>query len=125
VAYGVFAWKTIDDGGAGEGVTDKTEPAFGVETVAVEGNDAGGFLSAVLKGMQPKSGDRRSFRMTIDAEYAAFFAERVAIKVEIVQVRRRIAIGRVAHDHQASARLKQCLTESNTRFLGIISLQLT
>jgi hypothetical protein len=52
-----------------------------VEAGAVEGNDAGGFLAAVLQGVQAERGDGGSLGMAVDAEHAALLAERVAFQV--------------------------------------------
>src|SRR5665647_2919786 len=52
----------------------------------VERDDAGGFLSAVLQGVQPKCGDRRGFGMAEDAEHAAFLTQRVAMEILIGQI---------------------------------------
>ena len=58
-----------------------------MEALAVERDDAGGFLAAVLQRMQAERGDRRGVGMTEDAEYAAFFAEPVRVEIESVRVR--------------------------------------
>ena len=67
---------------AGEGVADQAEAALGMETLAVERHDAGGFLTAVLKRMQAKRGDGGRIRMTEDAEHAAFLTQAVSIGIE-------------------------------------------
>ncbi|GEC16962.1 hypothetical protein NWI01_28540 [Nitrobacter winogradskyi] len=77
------AGKTLDHLAAGEGIADKSEPAFGMEAVAVEGHDSGRFLAAVLESMKAERGDRRGFRMAKNAEHAALLAQRVAVKIEI------------------------------------------
>ena len=68
---------------AGEGVADQAEPAFGVEAVAVIADDACRFLATMLERMQAKRRDCGSFRMAENAEHAAFFAQAVAIDVEV------------------------------------------
>ena len=72
------AGQAIDDLTPGEGVADQPEPPFGMEPLAVEGDDTGGFLAAVLQGMQAERRDRRGVRMAENAEYAALFAQPVA-----------------------------------------------
>jgi hypothetical protein len=68
------AGKPLDYFAAGEGIADQTEPAFTVKSGAVEGDDAGGFLAAVLQGVQSESGDGGGFRVAEDTEHAAFLA---------------------------------------------------
>ena len=41
---------------AREGVADIAHVALGVETTAVEAGDAAGFLSPMLKGVEPQGG---------------------------------------------------------------------
>ena len=53
-----------------------------MEPLAVEGDDAGGFLAAVLEGVQAERGDRRGVGMAEDAEDAAFLAQPVAVEIE-------------------------------------------
>ena len=48
MADGGVAREAIDHLSAGKGVTDEPEPALGVKARAVERNDAGGFLAAML-----------------------------------------------------------------------------
>ena len=49
MADGGVAGQALDHFAAGEGVADQAEAAFRVEAAAVEGDDAGGFLAAVLR----------------------------------------------------------------------------
>ena len=78
------AGQPIDHLAPGEGVADQAEAAFGVEALAVERDDAGGFLAAVLERMQAERGNRGGVGMAEDAEYSAFFAEPVRVKIEEV-----------------------------------------
>jgi hypothetical protein len=64
-------------------VADEAEPALGMEAVAIEGDDAGGFLAAMLERMQPKRGDGGGVGVAENAEYAAFLAQAVGIHIEI------------------------------------------
>ena len=50
-----------------------------MKTLAVERDDAGGFLAAMLQGMQAERGDGRGIGMAENAEYAAFLAQPVPI----------------------------------------------
>jgi hypothetical protein len=50
---------------------------------AVEGDDAAGFLATVLEAVEAQRRDGGGVRMAADAEHPAFFAEPVAVKVEI------------------------------------------
>ncbi len=86
MADGRGARQALDDFATGEGIADQAQAALGVEALAVENDDAGGFLAAVLKRMEAEGGDCRGIRMTENAEHAAFFAERVAIKVLVDEV---------------------------------------
>src|SRR5262245_43425687 len=54
-----------------------------METLAVEGNNAGGFLTAVLERVQAKRGNRGCIRMTENAEYAAFLTQAVAFSFQV------------------------------------------
>jgi hypothetical protein len=53
-----------------------------VETLAVEGDDAGRFLATVLQRVQAERRDRRRVRMAENAEHAALFAQPIGIKIE-------------------------------------------
>ena len=63
-----------------------------MEALAVEGDDAGGFLAAVLKRVQAERGDRGGVGMAEDAEDAALLAQPVAINVEGDRRRKRSCI---------------------------------
>ena len=67
----------------GEAVADEAELALGVEDLAVEGDDACRLLAAMLQGVQAERRDRGGIRMAEDAEDAAFFAQRIAVEVEV------------------------------------------
>ena len=81
MADGDVAGQALDHLAAGEGVADEAEPAFGVEAAAVEGDDAGGFLAAMLQGVQSERGDGGGLGVAEDAEHAAFLAQRVAFEI--------------------------------------------
>ena len=81
------AGQAIDDLAPGKGVADQAEPAFGVKALAVERDDAGGFLAAMLERMQAERRNRRGVGMTEDAEHAAFFAEPVRVEIQERRVR--------------------------------------
>jgi hypothetical protein len=55
--------------------------ALSGEMSLVIGHDACGFLSTVLQGMQAEYGQRTRIRMAEHAEYAAFFVQRISLKV--------------------------------------------
>ena len=74
MADGHNAGQALDHFAAGEGVADQAEAAFGVETAAVEGDDAGGLLAAMLKSVQSECGDGGGLGVAEDAEHAAFLA---------------------------------------------------
>src|SRR5262249_17847917 len=54
-----------------------------MEPLAVEGDDAGGFLTAMLESVQTKRSNRCGIGMTENAEYAAFLAQAVAVKIQL------------------------------------------
>jgi hypothetical protein len=54
-----------------------------VEAFTVERDDAGGFLTAVLKSVQAKGGDRSGIWMTEDAKHSTFLAQAVGVRVEL------------------------------------------
>ena len=56
--------------------------ALGVVAFAVERDDAGRFLAAVLEGVQAERGDGGGVGVAEDAEHPAFLAEAVCIRVE-------------------------------------------
>ena len=58
------------------------------ESGSVERDDAGGFLAAMLQGVQAERGDGGGFRVTEDAEHAAFLAQRIAIEIEVIRTGR-------------------------------------
>ena len=64
-------------------VADQPQAALGVEPRAVEGDDAGGLLPAMLERMQPERDDRGGVRMAEYAEDAAFLAQPVVVEVEL------------------------------------------
>ena len=84
VADGREALQPLDRGAVREAVADEAELALEMEDVAVEGDDAGRLLAAMLEGVQAERGDRRGVRVAVDAEDAAFLAQGVAIEVEVV-----------------------------------------
>ncbi len=86
MADGEVAGEAFDHLAAGEGVADETQPPLAVKAGAVEGDDAGGLLAAVLQGVQSERGDGGGFGMTEDAEHAAFLAQRVAFQIGVQQI---------------------------------------
>src|SRR5262249_17683838 len=84
------ALEPLDGVLVGEMVADKAEAAFGMKPLAIEGDDAGCFLAAMLQCVQAESGEGGSVLMPENAEDAAFFAQRIAVEIEIeFGVRRR------------------------------------
>src|SRR5215469_3465963 len=80
---------------AGEGVADEPEAALAMEAGAVERDDAGGLLAAVLKRMQAKRGDRGGGGVAKNAEHAALLAQRVPFEVvpQVILRRTEVQIG--------------------------------
>jgi hypothetical protein len=77
------AGQALDRRAVGKMIADEALPPFRLETPSVESDDARRLLAAMLKGVQAKRGDRRRVGMAENAEYAAFFAQPVALKIEI------------------------------------------
>ena len=86
------ALEALDGVAVREAVADEAELALGVEYAAVEGDDAGGLLAAMLQRVEAERGDRRGVRVAVDAEDAAFFAQGVAVEVEVQRRSRPAAI---------------------------------
>src|SRR3569623_1257853 len=66
----------------GKVVTDEAELPLGVELPAGERDDARRFLAAVLQRMKAERRERRGLGMAQNAEHAALFAQRVAVKIQ-------------------------------------------
>ncbi|MGY4487507.1 hypothetical protein ACVWWR_006698 [Bradyrhizobium sp. LM3.2] len=75
------AGQAVDHLAAGKSVADEAEAAFGMKAAAVIGDDAGGFLTAVLKGMEAERRDGGGIGVAIDAEDAAFLAQRIPFQI--------------------------------------------
>ena len=58
-------------------VADQADAALGMEVMAIEADDAGRFLAAMLERMQPKGGQCRRIGMVEDAENAALLVQPV------------------------------------------------
>jgi hypothetical protein len=54
--------------------------AMGMEALAVEGDDAGRFLAAMLKGVKAEDGVRGSFIDAVNAYNPALFLEMVVVE---------------------------------------------
>ena len=74
--------QAVDGGGVRKMIANQAMSALGVEAHAVESDDARGFLTAMLQGVQPKRGDRGGVGMIENAKDAAFLAQSVAVGVE-------------------------------------------
>ena len=66
-----------------EDVADQAGMALGDELALVVGDDAGGFLAAMLQRVQAEHGQRARVGMAENAEYAALLVQRIAVKFEI------------------------------------------
>jgi hypothetical protein len=51
-----------------------------MEMGAVEADDAGGFLAAMLESVEPERGEGRSIRVAENTEHAAFFMQAVLVE---------------------------------------------
>ena len=65
--------------GAAEVVADEAHAALGVKLPAVVGDDAAGFLSAMLEGVQAERGDRGGVGVPKNTKDPAFLAEFVVV----------------------------------------------
>ena len=74
--------QAVDGRGVREMIADQPLPALRVEPHAVESDDAGGLLAAMLQGVQAERGDRGGVGMVENAEDAALLAQSVAVGVE-------------------------------------------
>jgi hypothetical protein len=61
-------------------VTDEAHMALLIKALAVEGDDAGCFLSAMLKRMQAKRRERGGIGMSQNSENPAFFMQRISVE---------------------------------------------
>src|SRR5579875_1176851 len=78
-----FSRQALNRRGLGEMVADKAEPPFRIISVAVKGDDARGFLPAMLQRMQAERRDGGGGGMTKNAENSAFLPQTVTIEVKI------------------------------------------
>jgi hypothetical protein len=63
-----------------EAVGDMAELAMGMEALAVEGDDTGRFLAAMLKGVEAENGVGGDFIDAVYAYNAALFLEMVVVE---------------------------------------------
>src|SRR5215831_7476882 len=82
VAHRRHAGQALDHLPAGEIVADEPQPPFRMESLAIERDDAGGFLPAVLESVQAERGDRGRVRVAEYTEDPALFTQPVAVEVE-------------------------------------------
>src|SRR6202034_2767040 len=71
VAHGGVPGEPINHFTLRERVADQTEPPLGMKTHAVEADDAGGLLAAMLERVQAECGDGGGVGMAKYAEHAA------------------------------------------------------
>ncbi|KCZ96341.1 hypothetical protein HHI_01640 [Hyphomonas hirschiana VP5] len=81
MADGGMAGKTLAKVSA-ETLTDKAHMALGGEALAVIADDAGRFLSSVLKGMKPQGCQQTCFKAAKDSENSTFFVGFIVIMIE-------------------------------------------
>ena len=85
MADGDVALQAVDDALGVEVVADQAHAAFGMKLLAVEGDDAAGFLAAMLERMQAERGQGRRVGVAQDAEDTAFLVEAVVVDIEVVR----------------------------------------
>ena len=76
------AGEAVDRRGAGEMIAHQPLAALGVESRAVEGDDARGFLTAMLERMQTQRDDRRRVGVAENAEDAARLVQPVVLEID-------------------------------------------
>ena len=81
MAHRRHARQAVDHLLAREVVADQTHAPLGMEPVAVERDDAGRFLAAVLERVQTERGDGGGVGMPQHAENAALLAQAVAVQI--------------------------------------------
>jgi AMMECR1 domain-containing protein len=81
VTYGGTTRKSVNYLAACKGIADKAKAPLRMETLSVERNNAGGFLTAMLKSVQAKGDNRGCIGMTENAEYAALLTQTVAVEI--------------------------------------------
>ena len=83
MAHRRHAGQPVDHLAAGEVIADEAHAAFGMEALAVERDDAGGFLAAMLQGVEAERRDGGGVGVSKNAEDAAFFPQAVALTVDV------------------------------------------
>ena len=68
-------------------LADKAESAFGIESVAVEADDARRLLAAMLQGVEAERRDRGGGGMAENAENAAFLTQPVGFEIKRKTIR--------------------------------------
>ena len=76
------ARQALDRRGAGEMVADQAQATLGMESRAVEGDDARRLLAAMLQRVQPQRGDRGGVGVPENPEDAAFLVQPVVVEFE-------------------------------------------
>ena len=88
VTDGGVAGQALDHGLAGEAVADQAGRLVMVEVLAVEADDAGGLLPAMLERVQAQGRVGRGPAMAVDGEDAALLVELVVVEGRAVTHRR-------------------------------------
>src|SRR5258705_8767775 len=78
------AGQAVDDLAAGEALAYEAHAALGVKALAVVGDDAGGFLAAMLERMQSERRNRRGIGVAEHAKHAALLTQPVIIEAVCV-----------------------------------------
>src|SRR5262245_3170343 len=97
------AGQAVDHLAPREALADEAHAALGMEALAVVGDDAGGFLAAMLKRVQPERRDRCSVRVAEHAEDAALLTQSVVVEA--------VCVG--SFDQVAHLASKSCLPNSS------------
>ena len=98
MAEGAAAGQAADHVGLVEVVADQAQPPLGVEVAVLVGDDARGFLAAVLQRVQAERRQRGGVVVAEDAEHAAFLAQAVIVGAAAAGFRHRSTLV-VSKDH--------------------------
>ncbi len=83
VTDGRRAGQAVDHLATCKGIADEAKAALGMKALAVKGDDAGGFLTAMLERMQAERRNCGRIRVAENAKHSAFLAQAVGVWIEL------------------------------------------
>ena len=120
VAHRGRAGQAVNHFAPGESVTDQTETTFRVEAFAIEGDDAGCFLTSVLEGVQTERGDGGRVRVAENAKHPTFFTQAVGVGIELRISHRPVVLWGCVHRYRVPLALG-CVSGNSERWSGFAS----